>query len=64
MTRHLILGISLVGVLGAGTATVLVHHSAAPARSNASELCIVLAKDAAHHNTQDYCIDWSSAPLH
>lgn len=64
MTRQLILGISLIGVLGAGTATVLVHHSAAPARSNAGELCIVLAKDPGHHSTQDYCIDWSTVPLH
>jgi len=63
MTRHLVLGLSLIGVLGAGTATVVVHHSA-PTRANASELCIVLAKDPGHRNTQDYCIDWSAVPLH
>lgn len=61
MTRQLILGLSIAGVLGAGTATVLVHAPAA--KSQAHELCVVLAKDPNHQHTQDYCINWTSVPL-
>jgi hypothetical protein len=59
MTRHLVLGLSLVGMLGAGSATAVLMHSA-PAKAKAGELCIVLAKDDNHHNTQDYCVDWTA----
>jgi hypothetical protein len=62
MTRQLVLGLSLVGVLGAGTATVLVHS--APTKANAQERCIVLAKDSNHQHTQDYCINWTAVHPH
>jgi predicted histidine transporter YuiF (NhaC family) len=63
MTRQIALGLSLAAVFSVGTATVLVHH-AAPATTKADEICIVLAKDAGHHHTQDYCIDWTSVAPH
>ena len=63
MTRQIVLGLSIAGVLGAGTATALVQ-AATPAKAHADELCIVLAKDADHHHTQDYCIDWTAVAPH
>ena len=63
MTRQIALGLSIAGVLAAGTATAFVQ-AAAPVKAHAEELCIVLAKDDGHHHTQDYCIDWNGIPKH
>ena len=57
MTRRLILATCLLGVIGgaAGTAFATV-----PVANKPHQVCVVLTKD--DNTTQDYCVDWGSAP--
>jgi hypothetical protein len=55
MSRRLILATCLVAVVGGG---VGVASASTPVQTGAHELCIVLAKDAQHQQTQYYCINW------
>jgi hypothetical protein len=58
MIRPAVIATSLLGVITAGAVVTLSH---APAHTHAkadNQICIVLAKDDAHHQTQDFCVDW------
>jgi len=57
MTRRLILATCLLGIIGGSAGVALADG---PVRGRPHELCVVLTK---HDNTtQDYCINWTSAP--
>jgi hypothetical protein len=58
MTRRLILATCLIGVIG-GSAGVALADTGVNQRPH--ELCLVLTKD--NGTTQDYCINWKSAPV-
>lgn len=57
MTRRLILVTCALGVL-AGTAGAALADTTSPLPVQ-HEVCVVLAKDANHNHTEDYCINWS-----
>jgi hypothetical protein len=59
--RPAVIAVSLLGVLTAGAFTTLTHASAHHASKADNQICVVLAKDAYHQHTQDFCVDWGSA---
>jgi hypothetical protein len=59
--RPAVIAVSLLGVLSAGAVTTLTHTSAHHVSKADNQVCIVLAKDANHKHTQDFCVDWGNA---
>lgn len=59
--RPAIIATSLLAVVTAGAVTTLTHTSAHHASKADQQVCVVLAKDNQHQQTQDFCVDWGSA---
>ncbi|HET6864455.1 MAG TPA: hypothetical protein VFH80_00965 [Solirubrobacteraceae bacterium] len=60
MIRPAVIAVPLLGVFTAGALTALTYTATQPQPKADNQICIVLAKDANHQHTQDYCIDWGS----
>ena len=59
--RPAFIAASLLVVVTAGAVTTLTHTTAHHASKADQQICIVLAKDAAHQHTEYYCIDVGNA---
>jgi hypothetical protein len=59
--RPAVIAVALLGVLSAGAVTTLTHTSTHHVSKADNQVCIVLAKDANHQHTQDFCVDWGKA---
>ena len=58
MTRRIVLATCLISILGGAAGTAFADGAGAKKRPH--QLCVVLTKD--NGTTQDYCVDWTSAP--
>lgn len=57
MNRRLVIGLSLLGFVGAGTASALASAPAA-VDGHHNEICVVIAQDASGSSTKDLCVTW------
>ena len=60
MIRRVILATCALGVLAGVAGSTLAYADSSGTRDQ--QLCVVLSKDANHHNTEYYCIDWDGLP--
>lgn len=56
MTRRIVIATCLLGFASASVGVALAETASV---TTGHEVCVVLAKDANHDQTQDYCINWS-----
>jgi len=58
MSRRVVMGVALVGVLVGGAGAAFADTGGSDTRKPQHELCLLLSQDPDHSSTQDLCVTW------
>ena len=58
MSRRVVMGVALVGVLAGSTGAAFADGGDADTRKPQHELCLLFSQDPDHSSTQDLCVTW------
>jgi len=64
MSRRVVMGVALVGVLAGGAGAAFADTGSSDTRKPQHELCLLFSSDPDHSSTQDLCVTWPGPVNH
>jgi len=58
MSRRVVMGVALVGVLAGSAGAAFADTGSSVTRKPQHELCLLFSQDPDHSSTQDLCVTW------